>query len=235
MFKLLAILLLLQSPPSKSAVTAQSILNDYLKAKNPGLTKITSVEMKGVVSIGHFPGPHGWDLHFWESTPEKAMLQFEQSAYGDILYGRNGHRLKAKGRGAAFAINGITVEAMEKNLEAVIEYDFSKYKAIELLGRKLIGKREAFAIRFVPFEGDPDIRYFDRSSHLMVRIERAQRIVQPDKRESAYVISADLSDYADFNGIQMPKKTSYSSAEADVYVHITSMVMNNDLPAAIFE
>jgi hypothetical protein len=126
---------------------------------------------------------------------------------------------------------------MERCWLALTEFGFDQgYTRIELVGSADVDGKLAFALRFTPKLGDPQVRYFDCNSFLMVRMDLVQRMRhQRDGTESAYKVEAYYSDYRDFSGLNFSRKISSNASSIDLVLHLNDVRTNAPIDNSAFQ
>src|SRR6266700_6437544 len=207
-----------QDPASKNeGISAAEVLDKYL-ATTGGIEvrrALQSMESYGRFGLEGFherfrSGGIG-DFHFYFKAPANDAFELEHAQHGFHGYTwighNNGERFFRHTVKSNWAINGVTVESMEEAWLALMEWDFSHhYSQIKLVGRSDVNGKPAYALLFTPPEGDSDVRYFDATSFLLVRMDQVGRYrTKVDGPESKRKIESYYSDYQDTSGIKFPR------------------------------
>lgn len=179
------------------------------------------------------------DFHFHYKAPASDVFQLDATSHGQSAIGRYEGKpflkLVAQGFGR---VNGVTLAVWEETWLALIEasFDPQHYARIELAGLTEIDGKWAYALRFTPLKGDPQVRYFDCDTFLMVRMDLVQRIREKkDGPESAYKVETHYSGYRDFGGINLPRKIRTSASSVDVEMRIQDVSTNGPLDDSVFQ
>jgi hypothetical protein len=203
-------------PSPQPGISAAEVLEKYLAATG-GVEARQA--LKSMESAGRF-GLEGFhekfrlgglgDFHFYFKAPDNDALEFEHAQGGLHGYTWIGHNsgkifLRQTVR-SNWAISGVTVQSVEEAWLALGEWDFNRrYTQISLAGRSNVNGKPAYALLFKPREGDPDIRYFDAETFLLVRMDQVGRFREKDGPETKTRIESYYSDYQDTHGIKFPR------------------------------
>ena len=108
-------------------------------------------------------------------------------------------------------INGAGMPLVENCLMSLLQPDTSDYSKVELIGRAEVDNRWAYAVRFTPKQGDPDVRYYDMETYLLVRMDQVQRH-RPGNGlpETANRIISYFRDYREIDGLKLPREVVMS-------------------------
>lgn len=195
-----------------------------------------SWRIRGTIGAANYPGNILGSFEFRSQGSDQAVLQVDTISHGTFFYGRNGRgpftRLTPEGVGM---FNGITVIAMEKDLEAITGTYWRDYKEMRVAGISKDKKSSAYAVLLSTKDGDTELRYFDQTSNLLVRIERTQRLVTPDKKAGLYAVDAEMKDYREWDGVQLPRLISYRALSGDVGLRIQDVNRDVVFPETTFE
>jgi hypothetical protein len=82
-----------------------------------------------------------------------------------------------------------------------------RYSKISLVGLSDVNGKPAYARLFTAKDGDPDIRYFDAETFLLVRMDQVGRFrLKEDAPETKIKVESYYSDYKDTDGIKFPRR-----------------------------
>jgi hypothetical protein len=218
-------------------ISPLDILRANLQATgNDARISTHSWRIRGTIGSAIHPGSILGSFEFRSEGSDRAVLQVDTISHGTFIYGRNASgaftRLTPEGVGM---FNGITVMAMERDLEAITSSKWDLYKEIRLAGIAKDKKSTALAVLLSSKEGDKELRYFDEASNLLVRIERTQQLITPDKKVGAYAVDAEIEDYRDWYGVQLPRLIRYRALSGDIGLRIQRVERNVELPPHTFE
>src|SRR6266581_6537611 len=226
-----------KAPRPKGKVSVAEILDKNVAAPG-GLEAwrvLQTVDAHG--SFGVPPFHRSGDFDFFYRAPASDVFQLFMISHGQTSIGHNGGTPFFKNdAGRTLGINGVTVNILEENWLALTESGFDqRYTRIELVGLAGIDDKWAYALQFTPKVGDPQLRYYDCQSFLMVRMDLAQRIrVQKDGPESAYKVETYYSDYRDSGSIKFPRKIKATSSNGDVVLDIHNVRTNYPVDDSVF-
>jgi hypothetical protein len=225
-----------KAPRPKAPISATEILDKYVAATG-GLEvwhALQTVDAHGSFGVPSFHS--SGDFDFYYRAPASDVFQLFMMSHGQTSVGHNGGT-PFFNAGRTLGINGVTVNILEENWLALTESGFDqRYTRIELVGLTGIDGKWAYALRFTPKVGDPQLRYYDCQSFLMVRMDLAQRIrMQKDGPEFAYKVETYYSDYRDSGGIKFPRKIRASSSNGDIVLDIHHVGTNRPLNDSVFQ
>ena len=120
-------------------------------------------------------------------------------------------------------------------MASLLEWDIHDYSKVELIGKAQIQKRWAYAVRFTPKKGDPQVRYYDMENFLLVRIDQVQRYrADKDFPEAAYAISSYFEDYRQFGAVKLPQRIVINRFPADLVFELGGVKANVEIPESVF-
>jgi hypothetical protein len=225
------------SPPPKGAITAAEILEKHIAATG-GRDALHSLQTIHAYGSFGFPLLNTLgDFHFYYKAPASDVFQLDSISHGQSSIGHN--------EGAAFSkhsvngfgtLNGVTLNILEENWLGLIESEFDqRYKPIEVVGLADVDGKRAYALKFVPKFGDPQVRYYDCENFLMVRMDLVQRIrLRKDGPESAYKVETYYSEYRDSGGINFPKKIRATASSGNLVLDIHEVRTNTPVNDSAF-
>ncbi len=225
-----------QTPPT-GRISPKEILDKYLEAGG-GVERRRSLQT--LVASGDFGlnllRPLG-NFRFSYKAPSSDVFELQMISHGESWAGRrNDHFFRRSTVGGPAMLNGIGIWILEQSWRSLLEWEFSKdYTRIELIGLAKVNKKLTYALRFTPRNGDPQIRYFDTESFLMVRLDQVQRFRDTKTGpEMAYRLESYYSDYRDVDGITLPRTISINRAEGDFLFAATSVKTGIDVDDSVF-
>ena len=205
------------SPSKNEGISAADVLDKYLAVTGGAEARraLRSMEAYGRFGLEGFharfrSGGLG-DFHFYYKTPASDAFELEHAQHGfhgfTWIGHNNGEIFFRSTAQSNWAINGVTVEALEEAWLTFTEWDFTqRYSQIKLTGRVEVDGKPAYALLFVPREGNPQIRYFDTTSFLLVRMDQVGRFrFKTDGTEAKHRIESYYSDYQDTGGVKFPR------------------------------
>lgn len=238
--------------PSAAAgtISAAQILEKYIQATG-GLQAHKRLET--LIAQGDFgfylPHPLG-SYTFSYKAPSSDLLEMNRISHGISWSGRRENHLIRRttvestptiNGGGNFdgpgMIDGAGVEIFENAWRSLLDWDFSReYSKIELVGRSQVDKRWAFALRFTPRQGDPDVRFYDQESGLLVRMDQVQHYqLTREQREQVYAVETYFRDYTDRDGMKLPRMIAISRPEGELLFDITRFRPNAPIDDAVFQ
>jgi hypothetical protein len=227
-----------KAPRPKGRITVAEILDNYVTATGgpEAWRALQTVDAHGRFGIPNIRNSSG-DFDFYYRAPANDVFQLFTISHGQTWAGHNGGTpFFNRTVGGAFGINGVTVYILEENWLALTDSAFDQhYGSIELVGLAAIGGKWAYALRFTPKVGDPQLRYYDCQSFLMVRMDLAQRIrMQKDGPEFAYKVETYYSDFRDSGGVKFPRQIKATSSNGNIVLNIYDVRTNHPVDDAVF-
>jgi hypothetical protein len=227
-----------QVPSPRTHISGAEVLNRYITATGgiEARRNLHTAEIQGAVNLFPVLRETGDDFRFYFSAPKRDVFEFEVRSHGQLTIGHDdGKEFARKTAGAVRMMNGVSADAMERNLLLLVESDWGKtaYKKIELAGVSKIDGRWVYAMHFEPQAGDPQVRYFDSETFLLIRIDQAQKIKPTrDGPEYAYKVETYLSDYKTTADFSLPRKILYRCSDGDLLLEIRDIKVNVPVDAA---
>jgi hypothetical protein len=226
-----------KSPPPTGRISAAEILDKHT-------TAIGGLEALNALQTLHAQGSFGFpllnslgDFHFYFMAPANDVLQFDATSHGQSSMGhKDGVPFAQHNGDSAGGFNGVTLDILDEDWLVLIETSFGqRYTQIELVGLSGIDGRWAYALRFTPKSGDPQVRYYDCESFLMVRVDLVERIrLQKDGPESAYKVETYFSDYRDSGGIRLPRTIRATAHNGDLVLEVHDARTNSPINDSVF-
>lgn len=225
------------TPRPKHKISAADILDENVAATGGPEARHALQEVDAQGSFG-VPGLHSsGDFHFYYRAPASDVFELEMISHGRAWVGHDegtpfvNHTVQGPS-----GINGVSANILEQNWLALTESGLDqRYTRIELAGLTEIDGNRAFELRFTPKVGDPQIRYYDCKSFLLVRMDLGQRIrMQKDGPEFAYKVETYYSEYRDSGGIKFPHQIRAISPEGNVVLDVHEIHTNRPVNEALF-
>lgn len=221
----------------KGTISPGAILDKYLAATGGAEAH---KKLRGLAVSGNF----GFSLYhplgtfsFYYRKPSSDMLHVQGISHGDVWIGHHdGEVSRRHSVEGPSMINGAGMEIIEKDWLSLLETDFrERYSRIELVGLTKVAKRMAYAVRFTPKSGDPEVRYYDAETFYMVRLDQVQRFkANKEARELAYTIESYFPEYRDVGGIHLPQAIMISRDIGNLIFDNSSMKLEDDIPESVF-
>lgn len=128
------------------------------------------------------------------------------------------------------------MEIVEQCLRSMLEWDISDYSRIEIVGKAQVEKRWAYAVRFTPKKGDPQLRYYDMENFLLLRMDQVQRFREAQNLpETAYSVTTYFQDYRQFGTLKLPQHIAVSRSVGDLIFELGSVKANAEIPESVFK
>jgi hypothetical protein len=227
-----------KAPRPKGKISVAEIL-DMHTVVTGGLEAwraLQSVDAHGTFGVPNLRNSSG-DFDFYYRAPASDVFQLFMISHGQTTVGHNGGTpFFNPDAGRMLGINGVTVNILEEDWLALTESEFDqRYTRIKLVGLAGIDGKWAYALQFTPKVGDPQLRYYDCQSFLMVRMDLAQRMrMQKDGPEFAYKVETYYSDYRDSGGIKLPRQIRATSSDGDIVLSIHDVGTNRPVNDSVF-
>jgi hypothetical protein len=232
-----AITLAQQSPPPTGKISAAEILDKHTAAMG-GLEALRALQTFHAHGSFGFPLVNtSGDFHFYYKAPTSDVFQLDLIGHGQVSMGHNQGVPFYRHNGERIGgYNGVTLDVLDENWLGLVESSFDqRYTRIELVGLTEIDSKWAYALRFTPKSGDPQVRYYDCENFLMVRMDLVQRIrLQRDGPESAYKVESYYSDYRDSGGINFPRKIRATASNGDLVLEVQDVRTNTSVNDSVF-
>lgn len=224
-----------KAPRPKGRITVAEILGKYVAATgSPEAWRA----LQTVDAHGTFGGEFGrGDFDFYYRAPASDVFKLFMTSHGQTWVGhKGGTPFFNRTAGGLLGINGVTVNILEENWLALTDSRFDqRYTLIELVALAEIDGKWAYSLRFTPKVGDPQLRYYDCQSFLMVRMDLAQRMrTQKDGPDFAYKVETYYLDYRDSGGIKFPRIIRVTSSDGNVVLGIHDVRTNQPVNDTVF-
>jgi hypothetical protein len=240
-----------QQGAAQTGISAAEVIDKYIAATGgiEARRALTSMQSEGRFGVQGFDTKFRFgglgDFHFYYKAPNNDAFELEHAQrglHGYTWFGHNkGEMFLRQTVASNWAINGVTVASLDEAWVALSEWDFNKrYSQIKLVGRSDVGGKPAYALLFTPREGDPQIRYFDTETFLLVRMDQVGRFrPKKDAPETRTKIESYYSDYAETSGIRFPhliRAIGNPSVPKDqISFAVFDLKVNNTIDDAIFK
>ena len=253
---LLALVLLYLNPhisAQKSAahtgsISVAKILDGYLSATGgaDAHKELSTLKASGTFGVSGFTITHPAGAYtFLYKAPAKDIFEMQVISHGTSWVGRRDDHLIRRlapeepgfmgiGVGGAGFIKGNSAENVERCLMSLLEWDIHDYKSIELIGRAQVDKRWAYALRFTPRQGDPEVRYYDMENYLMVRMDQLVRYRKAkDLPEKPYAVVSYFRDYRQVGTLKLPQEIAISH-DPELVFEFTHVKYGEEIPDSAF-
>jgi hypothetical protein len=176
------------------------------------------------------------DYVFLFKAPAVDLLRVQVISHGTTWTGhRNEERIQRSTGQGAKVMNGAGMEIVEQCMMSLLEWDVRDYSKVELIGKAQVQNRLALALRFTPKKGDPQVRYYDTETFLMVRMDQVQRLPQPKGLpEGVYAVTTYLQEYRQFGSLKLPGKIAVSHNMDDLIFELDSVKADEEIPESAF-
>jgi zinc protease len=230
---LLVALLFAQSLPKGDLPKGDAVIAKYIEATGG---KAAYEGIHSSVSIGKMSMPAQnieGKVTMYEAEPAKNYTAVEIPGIGLVEDGTDGTiaweksalqgaRLKT-GDEKAFAIRSANSQTKYANLKKF-------YKSIETTGVEDINGKPCYKVVQTPFEGKPEISYYDSSTGLLLK--ETGTMASP---MGEVPFETEVSDYRKEGAILMPHKLTQSFVGQKMEIVIESAKFNTDIPKDRFD
>jgi len=211
---------------------AEDILDQYVKATGgkeayqKTHNRVVKATME-IVGMG-IKAP----LTEYSAAPNKSYVIMESESIGKSEGGFDGE--------VAWEMStmlGARIKKGEERALAVREGTFNSelhwrelYEKAECVGAETVNDKECYKVVMTPKEGAPETRYYDRETHLLVKVAMTAKTPMGE-----IPIEGLVSDYKEVDGVLFPHKTELIMVGQKRALVIESIEHNVDLPADRFE
>jgi hypothetical protein len=224
------------------------IIDSYLSATGGANAhkELTTLKASGSFGVSGYSVTHPAGAYtFLYKAPAKDIFEMQVTSHGTSWAGRRDDHLIRRlapeepgfmgiGVGGAGFIKGASAENVERCLMSLLEWDIHNYKNIELIGRAQVDRRWAYALRFTPQQGDPQVRYYDMENFLMVRMDQLQRYrMAKDLPEKAYAVVTYFRNYRQLGALRLPQQIVISH-DPELVFEFTNVKYSEEIPDSAF-
>jgi hypothetical protein len=229
-------------------ISPAKIFEGYLSATGGANAhkELTTLKASGVFGLSGYTATHPAGAYtFFYKAPAKDIFEMQVTGHGTSWAGRRDDHVIRRlapeepgfmgiGVGGAGFIKGNNAENVERCLMSLLEWDIHDYKNIELIGRAQIDRRWAYALRFTPQQGDPQVRYYDMENSLMVRMDQLQRYrMAKDLPEKVYAVVTYFRNYRQLGALKLPQEIVISQYPELVF-EFTNVKYSEEIPDSAF-
>lgn len=230
-----------EARPATSKISAAEILQRNLIATG-GLEahqRIQTLTARGEFRFSSYPLHQMGDYSFFYKAPSSDILRMDLISHGTCWSGRRENqkvilRCGVEGPGM---INGVSIGIVEQDWRSLVQWEFSRdYEKVELIGRAEVEKRWAYAVRFTPRNGDPEVRFYDYETFLLVRMDQVQRFRwNKSDPEVAYAVKSYFRDYKDQDGLKLPRVIAVSRTEGELLFNVSKIQPDAKIDDSVFQ
>jgi zinc protease len=209
-------------------ISVKQILDKYLDAIG-GIENLRAARTLRVSGTFSAAGTHPiGDFHFLYKAPSSDLFEFDAISHGESGVGRrDGTPFFKKSPTAAVIFNGVSAGAMEQVWRCFLDSDLASYQDVQLAGLAEINRKWAYALRFVPKSGDPQLRYYDSVSFLLTRLETVENFrTEKNGPPKAYIIDTDFEDYQTADNLHLPRQFTSSNGKNSLQFQVESVRIN---------
>lgn len=237
-----------KSTDATGSISVAKILDGYFSATGgaDAHKELTTLKASGSFGVSGFTVTHPAGAYtFLYKAPAKDIFEMQVTSHGTSWVGRRDDHLIRRlapeepgftgiGVGGAGFIKGDSAENLERCLMSLLEWDIHDYKSIELIGRAQVDKRWAYALRFTPRQGDPQVRYYDMENHLMVRMDQLLHYrMAKDLPEKAYAVASYFRNYRQLGTLTLPHEIVISH-DPELVFELTHVKYGEEIPDSAF-
>lgn len=237
MLKKICLLLLLTTPLSLSAQTADEVIAAYVKfiggARN--WHAIKTIVAKGEYNYGGIKFP----FYTYSKAPDryKLVVPFKGKYFTQVYDGNGGFKLDVfnnqttpvilKGKPATAMANEADVELEP----AFINYQRKGHQAMIANPDTLVNGSACIKIKFTRKNGDQEFDYFDKQSHAILM----KSAVSKNTEMAGGVLDTYYSSYTEVEGIKIPFiATSKLKMQTVLTITVTQIKLNTDISDQTF-
>lgn len=216
--------------PAPEGVTAQSVLENYVKAVG-GVEKLKAV--KSFSQKGSFAaGPMVMEMTQKMKDNSKFVMEIGQTGMiimKQVYDGSKGSNVQLGMPAQAMTEEDIKDLKMQIDLLAELNYDKYGIKA-ELKGIDKVEGKDAYVLEVTKADGSMQSDYYDVSSGLKI-----QSLVTEETPMGAMTTTTLVKSYRDFDGIKMPDWIQQMVGPQTVDIKISEVQFNVKLPDSDFK
>jgi len=168
----------------------------------------------------------------WHAEPDKSYMELNITGVGKIQEGSDG-----KVAWALSAIQGARVKEGEEKAAALQAAKFNAdlnwreiYKQAQTMGVESVDGKDCYKVVLTPNEGNPNTRYYDKQSGLLVKMSMIAKSPMGD-----IPVESLVSDYRKEGDILMPHKVTQKGAGQEIVIMIDTVKNNADMPKDRFD
>ena len=229
-------------------ISPAKIFEGYLSATGGANAhkELTTLKASGNFGVSGYTVRHPAGAYtFLYKAPAKDIFEMQVTSHGTSWAGRRDDHLIRRlapeepgfngiGVGGAGFIKGTSAENLERCLMSLLEWDIHNYKNIELIGRAQVYRRWAYALRFTPLRGDPQVRYYDMENFLMVRMDQLERYqMAKNLPEKAYAVVTYFRNYRQFGALKLPQEIVLSH-DPELVFEFAHVKYGEEIPDSAF-
>jgi hypothetical protein len=168
------------------------------------------------------------DFLYLYRSPDTDALELDWVSHGQFAIGRNNQvPFVRRLPGPVRVVNGISAPMILDAWRCLFESDFAPYTSADVAGITELHKKWTFIVRLVPKAGEPQLRYYDSESFLLVRADLIQkfrdRLDGPDK---SYRVETDFEDYRSVDNLRLPHRLDAFSGSFGLEFRVISIRPN---------
>ena len=239
--------------PAGNGITAAAILEKNFAATGgrEAHQRLQSMVVSGDLGYS-YPNPSSFS--FFYRAPSDDAIRMQVYRFGTFWRGRHAGQPFWRGaleRHDLFTVNHPELmlsstwklvgepqdmHVVEQDLRDLLEWDFTNYEKVELIGRAEVDQRWALALRFTPHKGDSVMRYYDSESFLLVRMDQVERLrPTKDGPETARLVKSYFSDYKESGGLKLPRVIRISRPQGESALKLSKIETNVKIDGSVFE
>jgi len=236
-----------------NGITAAMILEKNVTASGgrEAFQRLQSMVVSGDLGYS-YPSPSSFS--FFYRAPADDAIKMQVYKFGTFWRGRHGgqpfsrgalerpdlltvnHPELRMGIGTNFVGEPESIRVVEQDLRDLLEWDFTGYEKVELIGRTEVNQRWALAVRFTPHKGDSVMRFYDAETFLLVRMDRVERLrPTKDGQETGRLVQTYLSDYKESGGLRLPRVIRISRPQGDSELKLSHIEANVKIDDSVFQ
>jgi outer membrane lipoprotein-sorting protein len=210
---------------------AETLLDNYIKATGgkDAYEKVKTTVMKGTFGIAA-AGIKG-DIVLQVKNPNLRHLSLDLKALGKVEAGSDG-----KVAWENSTLTGPKIHDPTKEDDAMLGLDVASdvnwrkdYKTVKTEAEEKYNGKDVYRVKLEPKKGEPEFRYFDKASGLVVRMKKAMKTPLLN-----LTMDVDVGDYKKVGDLLMPHSVKLNMAGQKIDLQLDSIQLNVDIPDSTF-
>lgn len=221
---------LAQKEQGKDLPKADTLMDGYVK-KTGGKEAYDKIKTWIVKANFAFAGVNG-DATIYGAAPNKMYLGMMLQGIGKVEAGSDGKVFWEKN-----PITGPKLHNEDKSKEMFPGVDFGgdvnwkqQYKSYETEALEKVDGKELYRVKLVEKKGDPEYRYFDKGTGLVVKMKKAMK-----SELGNFTMDVDISEYKKVGDLLIPHKVNANMLGQNVKVTLTDVQLNAEIPKGTFD
>jgi outer membrane lipoprotein-sorting protein len=211
---------------------AETLLDKYIEVTG-GKAAYTKIHGQMMTGTMEFPamGLKG-KLTVYAAEPDKQYFEVDLEGVGKIEEGSGGDVAWSNS-----AMQGPRVKEGAEKTESLLKAKFNAelkwrdlYKTVETVGMETVDGKECYKVVATPKTGNPNTRWYDKDSNLLVKMSSVTPTAQGDIQAET-----SMSDYRKEGEFLMPHKMLVKAGPMEFAMTIDTVRHNPEIPKDRFE